>query len=134
MNATCRISPFRRCRPPWRTLDEKSVITIEPGEQDVLRLSYAPTAPSNLTVEDRNDHCGSQILRWTASTDDTDPPSAIRYLMFFDGVLNGSVTGTGRAWNTCIELGPTDVFLRAVDTSGNVSAPSNTITIDCTDV
>jgi hypothetical protein len=69
---------------------------------------------------------------WTQSTDDTDPQSAIRYLFSFDGVLNGSVLGTGRAWTTCVELGPTEVFLRAVDRSGNVSAPSNTITVDCT--
>ena len=90
-----------------------------------------PTAPTNLRRSSTGDPL-DVLLLWTQSTDDADPPTAIRYLMFFDGVLNGSVLGTGRAWNTCIELGPTDVFVQAVDTSGNVSAPSNTITINCT--
>ncbi|HET6834910.1 MAG TPA: hypothetical protein VFH30_13630 [Acidimicrobiales bacterium] len=74
------------------------------------------------------------FLQWTQSIDDTDAQSAIRYRIFFDGVLNGSVLGSGRAWTTCVELGPTEVFLQSVDRSGNVSAPSNTITIECTAV
>ena len=45
----------------------------------------APTAPSNLTVEDLNDNCGSQILRWTASSDNADPPSAIEYELYLNG-------------------------------------------------
>jgi hypothetical protein len=32
---------------PWRALDEKSVITIEPSEKEVLRVGYAPTTPAN---------------------------------------------------------------------------------------
>jgi hypothetical protein len=35
-----------------------------------------PTAPTDLTVEDLNDNCGSLILRWTPSTDDADAQSA----------------------------------------------------------
>ena len=93
-----------------------------------------PTAPTDLRRSSTGDPL-DVLLRWTQSIDDTDPQSAIRYQIFFDGVLNGSVTrhAAGRG-TTCVELGPTDVVLRAVDTSGNVSAPSNTITIDCTDV
>ena len=45
----------------------------------------APTAPSNLTVEDLIDNCGSQILRWTASSDNADPPSAIEYELYLNG-------------------------------------------------
>ena len=90
----------------------------------------APTAPANLRRSSTGDPL-DVLLLWTQSIDDSDPPAAIRYQFFFDGVLNGSVLGTGRAWTTCVELGPTDVFVRAVDTSGNVSAPSNPITIDC---
>jgi chitodextrinase len=92
-----------------------------------------PTPPSNLRRSSTGDPL-DVLLRWTQSTDDTDPQSAILYRFFFDGVPNGAVIGVGSAWNTCIELGPTEVFIDAVDTSGNVSAPSNTITIDCTDL
>ena len=90
-----------------------------------------PTAPTDLRRLSTGDPL-DVLLQWTQSIDETDPQSAIRYQIFFDGVLNGSVLGSGRAWTTCVELGPTEVFLRAVDTSGNVSTPSNTITIDCT--
>ncbi len=95
--------------------------------------TQAPTAPTDLRRVSTGDPL-DVLLQWTQSIDGSDPQSAIRYQIFFDGVLNGSVLGTGRAWTTCVELGPTDVVLRAVDTSGNVSAPSNTITIDCTAV
>ena len=89
-----------------------------------------PTAPADLRQLSSGDPL-DVLLRWTQSIDDTDPQPAIRYLIFFDGVLNASVLGSGRAFTTCVELGPTEVVLRAVDTSGNVSPPSNTITIDC---
>jgi hypothetical protein len=92
-----------------------------------------PTPPTNLRRSSTGDPL-DVLLRWTQSTDNTDPQSAILYRFFFDGVPNGAVIGVGSAWNTCIELGPTEVFIDAVDTSGNVSAPSNTITIDCTDL
>jgi chitodextrinase len=90
-----------------------------------------PTAPIALRRLSTGDPL-DVLLQWTQSVDETDPQSAIRYQIFFDGELNGSVLGSGRAWTTCVELGPTEVLLRAVDTSGNVSAPSNTITADCT--
>ena len=93
----------------------------------------APTAPTDLRRLSTGDPL-DVLLQWTQSIDETDPQSAIRYQIFFDGVLNGSVLGSGRAWTTCVELGPTEVSLRAVDTSGNMSTPSNTITIDCTAV
>jgi chitodextrinase len=90
-----------------------------------------PTAPTGLRRLSTGDPL-DVLLQWIQSIDETDRQSAIRYQIFFDGVLNGSVLGSSRAWTTCIGLGPTEVFLLAVDTSGNVSTPSNTITIDCT--
>ena len=107
---------------------ESNVLTVTtPPVTDM----QPPTAPADLRQLSTGDPL-DVLLRWTQSIDDTDPQPAIRYQIFFDGVLNGSVLGSGRAWTTCVELGPTEVLLRAVDTSGNVSAPSNTITVDCT--
>ena len=44
--------------------------------------STPPTAPSNLTVEDLNDNCGSLILRWTPSTD---ARPQIEYELYLNG-------------------------------------------------
>jgi chitinase len=91
-----------------------------------------PTAPTNLTASQRHD---PEIpLTWGQSTDGTDPQSVIRYEVVQDGVVQGHAVGQGRTTMYCLALGPTEIFVRAVDTSGNVSAPSNTITSDCTEV
>ncbi len=66
------------------------------------------------------------------STDDTDPQSLILYDDFSNGVRNDDgVIGYGSTITYCRAAGPTQIVLRAVDTSGNVSAPSNAITFDC---
>jgi chitodextrinase len=91
-----------------------------------------PTAPADLTASQRHD---PEIpLFWTQSTDDTDPQSAIRYQVVQDGVVQGHAVGQGRTTIYCLELGITEIFVRAIDTSGNVSAASNTVTSDCTEV
>jgi hypothetical protein len=92
--------------------------------------STAPAAPSGLTVEDLNDNCGSQILRWTASTDNADPASAIEYELYRND----------RFW-TVVPPGTTESFqytppgvgtwqVVAVDRAGNSSPPSNAVTVD----
>jgi chitodextrinase len=92
-----------------------------------------PTAPTNLRVSDQ--HCGEIIARWTGSTDDQDPPEAIRYRLFgvrdapFETIIGGT------RWNTYGNDGANTFVLRAVDSAGNVSAPSNEVRItldDCT--
>jgi hypothetical protein len=47
-------------------------------------------------------------------------------VFFEDGIV-----GAGRTITYCREPGPTEVTLTAVDTSGNESAPSNALHIDC---
>jgi chitodextrinase len=88
-----------------------------------------PTAPSNLTVEDLNDNCGSQILRWTGSTDDADPPSAIEYELYRnDRFWTLSPPGTTESFQyTPPGVGTWQVV--AVDRAGNSSAPSNAVTV-----
>ena len=91
-----------------------------------------PTAPANLVASQRHD---PEIpLSWNQSTDDTDPQLAIRYEVVQDGVVQGHAVGQGRTTIYCLALGPTEIFVRAIDTSGNVSAASNTVTSDCAEV
>ena len=71
-------------------------------------------------------------LVWDQSSDDTDPAALILYEAYLNGVLvpDGGVGGTNTI-TYCRDLGPTDVVLRAVDTSGNRSGPSNEMNINC---
>lgn len=92
-----------------------------------------PTAPSNLRVSDRG--CPAEVrMTWTQSTDDQDPQAAIRYRVFINGVhdlASGTPMGVG-VWPTYGVDGINVFVLRAVDSAGNVSAPSNEfpITLD----
>jgi chitodextrinase len=89
-----------------------------------------PSPPSNLTGFDAGSCEG--WLRWDASTDDSDPQSAILYRVFVNGrhrpesdVLGGTSTvayGDAAGNNTFV--------VRAVDSSGNVSGPSNELTLN----
>jgi len=68
-------------------------------------------------------------VRWDASTDNIDPQSEIRYDVYFDGVLGALTLGT-RVWASCMSDAPVAIFIRAVDTSGNESDPSDTLIFD----
>jgi chitinase len=89
----------------------------------------APTAPTNLTVEDLNDNCGSQILRWTASTDNADAPDAIEYELYRNDQF-WALTPPGAT--SSFQYTPPGVgtwFVVAVDRAGNSSPPSNAVTV-----
>jgi hypothetical protein len=80
-------------------------------------------------VREPNEEAWSE---WDPSTDDTDPQNLILYEVYTDGILvdDGVVGGT----NTiayCRFGGLMEIVLRAVDTSGNRSGPSNAITWGC---
>jgi chitodextrinase len=91
--------------------------------------AQAPTAPTGLRA-DTPDGLDLELF-WNASTDDTDPQSEIRYDVFVDGVLT-AVSTRARTVLSCESADPVAIFVRAVDTSGNVSGPSNTVLFeDC---
>ena len=101
-------------------------VTTLPKTDDV-----APSPPTNLDFTFQTDP-PELWLAWSPSNDDTDPQNLILYETYLNGVLvpDGLVGGT----NTiayCRDIGPTTVVLRAVDTSGNRSGPSNALNIDC---
>jgi Fibronectin type III domain len=107
---------------------ESNVLSVTtPAKTD----SVAPTAPTNLQFSSETNP-PELWLNWDPSTDDTDSPALILYETYLNGVLvpDGLVGGT----NTiayCRDVGPTTVVLRAVDTSGNRSGPSNEQNIMC---
>jgi hypothetical protein len=89
-----------------------------------------PSAPTNLALS--SESAPPEIwLDWTQSTDDTDPPSQLMYDVYLNGVLDHAAMGIGETITYCPAAGPTEIVIRAVDASGNVSAPSNTIVFDC---
>jgi hypothetical protein len=108
-------------------------------DSDVLTVTttaktdlVAPTAPANLRFNTSLTVPPELWLEWDPSTDDTDPQALILYETYLNGILvpDGLVGGT----NTiayCRDIGPTTVVLRAVDTSGNRSGPSNALNIIC---
>jgi chitodextrinase len=91
--------------------------------------TQAPTAPSDLIVYDQ--YCSEVLLLWTQSTDNQDPQQAIRYQVFINGTLDtvGATTGVGRTITYGVD-GENTFVVRAVDSAGNVSAPSNPFTLD----
>jgi chitodextrinase len=87
----------------------------------------APTPPTGLRASTPD---GLDLnLSWSPSTDDSDPQSEIRYDVFVDGEL--AAVGLGaRTTVSCESADPVAILVRAVDTSGNVSGPSNTLVFD----
>jgi len=111
------------------------------SQSDVLSVttpaptnSVAPTAPTNVQLGFQSGN-GEAWLSWDRSTDDSDPQSLIVYEIYFNGVPNyrESIIGGNSAIAYCTEqhIGLAEVVLRAVDTSGNRSAPSSAGWVDC---
>jgi chitodextrinase len=109
------------------------------AEGDVLTVTTPavtdtepPTAPTNLRVGS-DSYPPDIVLRWDQSTDDTDAQTQIGYEVFLNGVSGGTVIGVGKAFFSCLAIGPTEIVMTAFDTSGNRSGPSNTTTFNCTE-
>jgi hypothetical protein len=90
--------------------------------------STPPEAPTNLTVEDLNDNCGSLILRWTESTDNFDDPSEIEYELYVNGTFRLTPPGT-TTFGLYAPAGTQTWTVVAVDRAGNSSGPSNAVTL-----
>ena len=86
-----------------------------------------PTAPTGLQIG--HSHSCEIVVRWTQSTDNKDPQSAIRYELFDNGIFDPNfafVIGTGR-WTSYGFEGSNTWVLYAIDSAGNRSAPSNSV-------
>jgi hypothetical protein len=72
------------------------------------------------------------MVDWDHSTNDTDPQAQILYEVYLNGELtDDGVIGYGSTITYCRDMGPTVVTMKAVDSSGNVSGPSNELLFDC---
>jgi chitodextrinase len=88
--------------------------------------STPPTAPTDLTVEDQNDNCGSLILRWSPATD-ADPQ--LEYELYLNDRFF-QLTPPNATWiGIYTQPGPQSWTVKAVDRAGNTSAPSNAVTL-----
>ena len=105
-----------------------SVTTTAPSN------GVAPTPPTNVQLGFQSGN-GEAWLSWDPSTDDADAQNLIVYEIYFNGVPNNleSIIGGTSTIAYCTQqgIGMTEVVLRAVDTSGNRSAPGNANRVDC---
>ena len=91
--------------------------------------STPPSAPTNVTVEDFNDNCGSLIVRWTPSTDNLDDQSQIEYELYRNDSL-WVLAAPGASWRGLYTSPGLQTWtVVAVDRAGNSSAPSNAVTL-----
>jgi hypothetical protein len=87
-----------------------------------------PSVPTNVRwIEDRGD-C-EVILAWDQSTDDTDAASAIEYEVYVNGVFSDLAFGGGVHTYGARGAATSTITLRAVDRTGNTSAPSDPLTL-----
>jgi chitodextrinase len=90
-----------------------------------------PSVPTNLQLG--SESFDNEIwLRWTESTDNFDAQANIRYDVYLNGVRAFPGQAGGRTIVTCLSAGPTAIHITAVDTSGNASGISNTVSFNCT--
>ena len=89
-----------------------------------------PTAPTNLRLSPETS--APEIwLAWDAASDNFDPPGQILYQVLVNGELARTAIGYTNEIVYCQVTGPNTIAVRAMDTSGNVSAFSNEIVFDC---
>ena len=108
-------------------VDSNTVSITTPPVNDFV----PPTAPTNLTLSFESSP--PEIWTdWTQSTDNVDPQSEIMYDVYLDGIFEEhAALGYGSTITYCRDMGPTVVTMKAVDSSGNVSGPSNELLFDC---
>ena len=109
----------------WNFSQPSNAVTASTGASSD---TTPPTAPTDLRIG--RSHSCEIIVRWTQSTDDQDPQAAIRYRLVDNGIPDPNfsfVIGTDR-WPSYGFEGTNTWVLHAVDSAGNVSAPSNSVT------
>jgi chitodextrinase len=106
----------------WNFSQQSSAVS---ATTSVSTDTTPPSAPTDLRVG--RSHSCEIIARWTQSTDDQDPQAAIRYRLVDNGIPDTTVIGTNRI-NTYGFEGTNTWVLYAIDSAGNRSAPSNSVT------
>lgn len=90
-----------------------------------------PSPPSDLHLV-RDYGCGEVDIGWTQSFDDIDGQEAIEYEIYVNGVLSplAVARGVGVDFVYATAQGDNVFVVRAVDRSGNTSAPSKELTLN----
>jgi hypothetical protein len=109
------IDPSRNASAP-----SVAVTASTPASTDTT----GPTAPGNLYAFDFG--CETWLF-WDDSVDDVDPPNAIRYEVFVNGVFDGAQTGIDR-WITYGTQSTNTFSVQAIDGAGNRS-PASSLTL-----
>ncbi|MCW3842512.1 DNRLRE domain-containing protein [Micromonospora yasonensis] len=113
-----------------RAVDAAANVSAEAGPVTATRDTLAPSAPPNLRVTGVAP--GTVSLAWGASTDNV---GVVRYQVFRDGSRLAS-TSSGPAFvdDTVGSTGTSHTYaVTAVDAAGNISAPSNPVTVTTAD-
>ncbi len=99
--------------------------TTSPAPPSVL------TAPTDLTGW--GDGGGEAIVSWNPSTSANEPQQDIQYVFYINGVLDSYDGTVGQTSEVYIfprgATNPAQVFVVAIDNLGNISAPSNVLTV-----
>jgi len=106
------------------TSTSNTVITTTDPSSD----TSPPLAPGNLhLVQDGS--CGEIWLGWNQTTDDTDAQSSIEYEIYVNGVVSPLPVSAGIDMDFvyATAFGDNEFYIKAVDRSGNSSAPSKAI-------
>ena len=87
-----------------------------------------PAVPANLHLVQDNS-CGEIWLGWNQVTDNVDPQSRIEYEIYVNGVLSPLPVSAGVSQDFvyATAFGDNTFYIKAVDLSGNSSAPSKSI-------
>lgn len=87
-----------------------------------------PSVPKNLHLVQDNS-CGEVWLGWDQAADDTDPQSMIEYEIYVNDVLSPLPVSAGVSTDFvyATAFGDNTFYIKAVDRSGNSSAPSQSI-------
>ena len=87
-----------------------------------------PSAPANLRLV-QDDTCGEVWLGWVEATDNSDSQDQIEYEIWVNGILSPLPVGAGIDLDFVYANTHGDNYfqIRAVDRSGNSSAPSNVL-------
>jgi hypothetical protein len=108
-------------------------LRITATAEDSISLAWSASTDSSGSVQHYvtcySGFCGSNVLRWDASTDDVDAQSAIEYEIY----LNGSLFTVGAPGVASAFLqtpaGTNTWTVVAVDPAGNSSGASNAATL-----
>jgi hypothetical protein len=88
--------------------------------------TQAPSAPTNVGAESYWDGSTEFALSWTASTDNVDTQSAIRYEIFVNGALENIIFGNPHSRSNYGVWGNNTITVIAVDAAGNRSEAGTT--------